>query len=196
MKRKIVNEDEEEQSKRECPNIRCVNNRIYFYDDVTESTCLDLVLLLSELILESQKSALDQGLDQPNPIFLHINSCGGSLLDSFAVIDTIKSSPVRIISIVEGHAASAATLISVVCHERHIRPNALMLIHELRAGNWGKFSDMEMEIQNLTDMMKTLSNIYKTHTKLTDKDLKQILHKDRYWNSAKCLEKGLVDKII
>jgi len=196
MKRKIVNDDEDQPEKKDCPNIRCVNNRIYFYEDINQSTCLDLILILGELISESRKNAIDQNLETPTPIYLHINSSGGTLLDAFAVIDTIKSSPVKIISIIEGHAASAATLISVVCHERYIRTNALMLIHELRAGNWGKFSDMELEIQNLTDMMKTLTTIYKTHTKLTDKDLKQILHKDRYWNAEKCLQKGLVDKII
>ena len=57
-------------------------------------------------------------------IYLHINvwwKCFAAL----STIDTIINSEVPIISIVEGCAASAATLISVVCQEKEIMPYSL-----------------------------------------------------------------------
>ena len=53
-------------------------------------------------------------------IYLHINSFGGSVFASLATIDSIRNCKYPVVSIIEGAAASAATLISVVCHERII----------------------------------------------------------------------------
>ena len=63
------------------------------------------------------------------PIYLHINSFGGSLYDAYAAVDTIKNLRVPIYSVIESCAASAGTIISVVCNKRFIGENAHMLIH-------------------------------------------------------------------
>jgi len=178
-------------------NIRKERNHIYFYTSVTEESILDLNILLRESILENKKLELELGLDYGSlPIFLHINSDGGLLLDAFSTVDLIKSSNANIISIVEGSAASAATLISVCCPKRQITANSMMLIHELRGATWGKYSDAEIDMKNMSDMMKNLKNIYVKHTKLTLSELNKILKQDRYWDSKKCLTKGLVDEIV
>lgn len=72
------------------------------------------------------------------PIYLHINSFGGSLYDAYAAVDTIKNLRVPVYSIIEGCAASAGTIISVVCTKRFIGKNAHMLIHQLSSSMWGK----------------------------------------------------------
>jgi ATP-dependent protease ClpP protease subunit len=72
----------------------------------------------------------------------------------------------------------------------------MMLIHELRGATWGKYSDAEIDMKNMSDMMKNLKNIYVKHTKLTLSELNKILKQDRYWDSKKCLAKGLVDEIV
>jgi ATP-dependent Clp protease protease subunit len=185
---------EEEQSSPS--NIHVTNNHIYFYEDVTKKSTLDLIATIQELIKENKKIAIDLDLQEIPPIYLHINSPGGLLIEAFAIIDIILNSPVKIISIIEGQAASAATLISVVCEERWIRPNATMLIHELRGGNCGKYSEIETDMDNLSDMMTRLKDIYLCYTKLTNKDLTKILPKDRDWNAEKCKKFGLVDLIV
>jgi ATP-dependent protease ClpP protease subunit len=203
MKRKYRasdnDEDEEESILKSLKgtNIRKVNNHIYFYNSVTESSILDLNILLRESILENKKLELELGLKANSlPIYLHINSDGGLLLDAFSTVDLIKSSKANIVSVVEGSAASAATLISVCCPKRQITSNSMMLIHELRGSTWGKYSDAEVDMKNLNDMMKSLKNIYLKHSKITEDQLTKILKKDRYWDSKKCLRKGLVDEII
>ena len=74
-------------------------------------------MLLNKKINELNKILLKQSIDydiKPINIYLHINSFGGSLFAAFSTIDTIINSQIPIISIVEGAAASAATLISIV----------------------------------------------------------------------------------
>ena len=138
-------------------------------------------------------------------IYIHINSFGGSVFAALSSIDTIINSEFPIVSIIEGAAASAATLMSVVCHERVIRPNAYMLIHQMSSGFWGKMEEIKDEFINLKKLTKKLKRIYKEHTKLRnkskDKDtqdtirLNDILKRDLWWDSDECIKYGLVDRV-
>ena len=167
-------------------------NHIYFYDDVSTESCLELNKTIIELAKELQKYSLEYDT-KPAKIYLHINSNGGELLACFSTVDYIKNCPIPIVSIVEGSAASAATLISVVCDERYMTPNSYMLIHQLRGGYWGKYDEMEEDLENSKKFMDKIYNIYEEHTKLGRNELKKMLRKDKWWDYDTCLEYGLVD---
>lgn len=167
-------------------------NHIYFYDDVTTETCLELNKTIIELAKELQRHSLEYDT-KPAKIYLHINSDGGELLACFSTVDYIKNCPVPIVSIIEGSAASAATLISVVCHERYITPSSYMLIHQLRGGYWGKYDEMEEDFENSKKFMEKIYEIYEEHTKLSRNELKKLLRKDEWWDYKTCLKYGLVD---
>lgn len=167
-------------------------NHIYFYDDVSTETCLELNRTLIEMAKDLQRHSLEYDT-KPAKIYLHINSNGGELLACFSTVDYIKSCPVPVVSIIEGSAASAATLISCVCHERYMTPSSYMLIHQLRGGYWGKYEEMEEDLENSKKFMEKIYEIYEEHTKLGRKELKKLLRKDEWWNYETCLKYGLVD---
>lgn len=167
-------------------------NHIYFYDDVTTETCLELNRTIIELAKELQRHSLEYDT-KPAKIYLHINSDGGELLACFSTVDYIMNCPIPVVSIIEGSAASAATLISCVCHERYMTPSSYMLIHQLRGGYWGKYDEMEEDFENSKKFMEKIYEIYEKHTKLGRKELKKLLRKDEWWDYATCLKYGLVD---
>lgn len=167
-------------------------NHLYFYTDVTQESCLDLNRKINELNKELLKFSIEYDCPPP-PIFLHINSMGGELLSAFSVIDTIKNSRVPIVSIIEGNAASAATMISMVCHKRYITTHSFMLIHQLSSSCSGKFHEIQDDFQNDTKFMDLLYKLYKQHTTMTDKKIKAVLLRDIWWSSDECMENGLVD---
>lgn len=184
-------EDESDTSN----NISVINNCIFFYSDINNQSALQLRVELKKLIDAHIIFSIQNRCDMI-PIKLHINSPGGEVHHAIAIIDTIKTSPVPIHTIIEGEAVSAATLISVVAHKRYIHKNAHMLIHQLSSGFWGKMMELEDEFKNLKKYTKKLINIYKDHTSLSEEELKPILKKDILWDSKKCLKNGLVDEII
>lgn len=167
-------------------------NHIYFYDDVSTETCLELNRTLIEMAKDLQRHSLEYDT-KPAKIYLHINSNGGELLACFSTVDYIKNCPVPVVSIIEGSAASAATLISCVCHERYMTPSSYMLIHQLRGGYWGKYEEMEEDLENSKKFMEKIYEIYEEHTKLGRKELKKLLRKDEWWDYETCLKYGLVD---
>lgn len=207
-KRKRINNSEEEQEEEpskkaksspyngldDSSGISTNNNHIYFYCSVNKKNCKKLNIALKNIAQEIMSEPRNF-VDKDKYIYLHINSFGGSVFACFSTIDTILSLPIPVVSIVEGAAASAGTLISVACNYRIIHGTSFMLIHQLSSGTWGKMADIEDEVENLQLLMKTIKDIYKKHTKLRGKQLDDILKRDMWWDADTCLEKGLVDEI-
>ena len=133
---------------------------------------------------------------EPNPIKLFITSNGGLLYQVFSAIDTIKNMMVPVHTYVKGFAASAATLLSLAGKRRFITENSYMLIHELRSGSWGKYSQLKDAYDNSTVLNDHIKNYYVKNTKLTKEELDEQLKQDVIWSPEKCLEKGLVDEIL
>lgn len=170
------------------------DNHIYFYGNVNTKNAIKLNTAIKDITKKLMTIQLDFDIDNLK-IYLHINSFGGSVFAGLAIIDTILSSQIPIVSIVEGSAASAATLISVVCSERIIKPNSFMLIHQISSGFWGKMEEIKDEFINLKKLTKKLKGIYKEHTTIEKDNLKGLLKRDLWLDSKECLEYGLVDKV-
>lgn len=176
-------------------NINSSDNHIYFYSSVTKKSMFELNKELRSVAQKMRDVGNRYDIDPP-PIKLHINSNGGSIFAAMSCIDTIITSPVEIHSIVEGAAASAATLISVVCNRRYIKPHSFMLIHQLSTVFWGKMHEFDDEMKNLENLMKLIKSIYKEHTNVKDDKIEEILKHDIWWDAKKCKKLNLVDEIL
>ena len=176
--------------------VETTNNRIYYYSEVSRQKILVLNKNLKTLNdnLLNQAQLLD--LKEPANIYLHVNSFGGSVFAGLAAVDYVKSCEVPVITIVEGCAASAATLFSVVGAHRQIRNNSFMLIHQISSGMWGKYEELKDSIDNCDLFMQIIKVIYNEHTKIPKKKLNEILKHDLWFDAETCLEYGLVDEII
>lgn len=187
---------EESNSSSESDNqITDVDNHIYFYSEVERPKMLELNKKINELDVKLQTTSLKLGIELPK-IYLHINSYGGSIFAGLSTLDTIRNTKCDVITIIEGCAASAGTMISVVGKERYMHKHAYMLIHQLSAGSWGKYSDLVDDMENNTKLMKMIKALYKEYTSVPEKELEEILKHDLWWDAKKCLEYGLIDKIL
>jgi len=175
--------------------LEVVNNRIYFYSGVETKNVLGLNKALRDLGAEIQHSSAVLECE-PADIFLHVNSHGGDLFAGLAAMDEIRKSKVPVISIVDGCAASAATLMTIAANKRQINKHAYMLVHQLSSGMWGKYKEMKDEMENVDNMMKTIREIYLEYTKIPKKKLDKILDHDLWFDAETCLKYGLVDEII
>tara|TARA_R100001510_G_C7638634_1_gene196457 strand:+ start:791 stop:1432 length:642 start_codon:yes stop_codon:yes gene_type:complete len=175
--------------------VEVVNNRIYFYSGVTRPKILKLNKSLFSLNMNMLSKSGPLGYEPP-PIRLHINSYGGSVFAGLSALDHIKNSRIPVETVIDGCAASAATMMSVVGTRRLIHRNACMLVHQLSGAMWGKFQEMQDDMENSEMLMKKIKRIYEEHTKIPKKEMDNILKHDLWWEAEKCLEYGLVDEII
>jgi ATP-dependent protease ClpP protease subunit len=174
-------------------NISVIDNNIYFYDEINKITALKLRSELQTIINKNKHLSLIYKCE-PIPIYLFLNSDGGEVSCSLAIVDLILSSDVPIYTIIEGEVCSAATLISIVGTKRFITKNSHMLIHQVRGGLWGKMAEFEDEMKNMKTYNDKLVKLYKQFTNLTEEKLTKIMKKDISWNSKKCIKYGLVDE--
>lgn len=177
-------------------SLRVVENTVFFYSDVTEQSALELNHILHELDSKLKSTYNFLGPDFKPHIKLRINSYGGSLFAGLAVLDVIRGLNAEVHTYVDGAAASAATIISVAGAKRYIGKNSMMLIHQLSTGNYGKYSELEDDMENNKRLMKSIKDIYKQYTKVPMKQIDDILKHDLWFDSGKCLELGLVDNIL
>jgi len=193
MPNKLVLEEVEEVEEI-LTEIKVHNNHIYLYTPIDNTNMLELNVQLKksadDLLIYSIKFDCE-----PAPIYLHINSEGGDIFAALAVVDTIKASKIEVHSIIEGCAASAATLISISCHKRYITENSHMLIHQLSSGFWGKMTEIEDELLNLTRLMDVIKDLYKKNSNMSKAKLSTYLRKDIWWSAKTCVQNGLVDAI-
>ena len=133
---------------------------------------------------------------EPKPIKLYICSYGGYIREVFSAIDTITNLSLPVHTYIKGVAASAATLLSLAGEKRFITENSFMLIHELRTGTWGTFSQIKDSLENSTQLHNHIIQYYINNTRMKEDELHEQLKKDVYFSPEKCLEVGLIDEII
>lgn len=177
--------------------IETTGNHIYFYSDVDEESTINLNKSLQETVRKIKTQGIPLGVERPE-IHLHINSHGGSVFSGISVMENILrlKKEAKIVTHVEGLAASAATFISIVGEERFIHPHSYMLIHQIRAFYGGSYDKMQDNMKNLDELMDFLRGVYKQYTSVPEESIEEILKHDIYFNASKCVEYDLADKIF
>ena len=169
-------------------------NDIYFTGDLNDESCFKL----SEAILENNNKAMTNDKAE-NHINLYIQSKGGALLPTLAVVDQIKNSPIPVFTYIRGYTASAATLLSVVGSKRFIYKHSLLMIHGLKFSDENIVSDLnELNDMNYNTnlMLSIIKDIYLENTKLNETDLEKMFLCDRWMSSQDALMYNIVDEII
>ena len=189
-------------------SIKRVENTIYFSDRITYETATQLNILLHQCELDIVADLKDAeehmrkgklknvhtSVD-PKPIILMLTTLGGLVHAAFTVVDTILALRVPVHTVVSGYVASAGTLISLAGKRRFITPNSYMMIHEIRSGFWGRYSDARVEYENVTKLMEHVTQYYMDNTALTRETLTTLLRSDSDMNAKESLALGLVHAI-
>jgi ATP-dependent Clp protease protease subunit len=189
-----ADDEEEDEKEDDLSGISRENNRILFYSEIDRKSILKLIGLIKEAEEYSMILSMRLSIDAV-PIYLHINSEGGTVFDVFIAMDVIRNCRVPVYSVIDGATASCGTLLSVVCAKRYIRPSAFMLIHQLSSECWGKMREIEDEYKILVELMDKIKATYKQHSKLKKKQIKKLLNHDLWLNAETSIEYGLADEL-
>lgn len=139
-----------------------------------------------------------QSEDPKKDISLYVNSPGGSVTSTLAMIDTMNHIKPDVSTVCVGMAASggAWTLAAGAKGKRFALPNAEVMIHQPLGGAEGQASDIEITAKW---MLRTKERLTKMMSEYTGKD-KKIVAKDidrDFWMTADEAKKyGVIDKIL
>jgi ATP-dependent Clp protease protease subunit len=104
--------------------------------------------------------------DPDNPLYMYINSPGGSVTAGMAMYDTMQYIRPKVHTIAMGQAASMGSLLlaggSRGC--RSALPNATIMLHQPSGGAQGMASDIQIRAQELLRLRSRLNDLYVFHT--------------------------------
>jgi ATP-dependent Clp protease protease subunit len=142
-------------------------------------------------------------LESENPekdISLYINSPGGSVTAGMAIYDAMQFIQPDVTTIVMGQACSMGSLLAQAGAKgkRMILPNARHMIHQPSGGARGQATDMEIQVREILEMKKNLTNIYVKHNSKgkTFEELAKDMERDFFMSAQQALDYGLVDSVL
>ncbi len=169
---------------------RLLKDRIVILDtDVNEHSASLIVAQL--LFLESQGK---------EDITFFINSPGGIVTAGMAIYDTMQFIRPDVSTVVMGQACSMGSLLAQAGTpgKRKMLPNARHMIHQPSGGARGQATDMQIQVEEILKMKKTLTEIYVKHNSKgkTYEQLLADMERDKFMSAQEALEYGLIDEIV
>lgn len=143
------------------------------------------------------RQLLEFDRENQEEITIFINSPGGSVVQLFAILDTMDmiKSPVK--TVVMGMAASAAAVIAAVGDTRLITENSEFMIHEISTFAFGTTSQIDEDMERVSKMEVKLLKILSKHTGKSVEKLKALTKKtDKFFSAKESVRFGLADKVI
>lgn len=159
------------------------------------------VVYLNEEVSYGQSQALAQKLKELEaqslePIYMLIDSPGGSVIDGATVISQMEASKAPIYTVCTRFCASMAAMIHSYGHKRYSLDRALLMYHPATAGSQG-------QIKNMVSFLKTLdryankmtANIIK-RSKISEAEFESLVSYELWIDSEDALQRGLIDGIV
>jgi len=139
-----------------------------------------------------------QMTDPKKDIHLYINSPGGHVTSGLAVYDTMQFLTCDVNTYCIGQAASmgAVLLAGGTKGKRFSLPNANIMIHQVLGGAEGQATDMEIRVQHMLDLKKTLNNILSKHTGQDYDAVEKACDRDNFMSAKEAKDFGLVDEVV
>lgn len=116
--------------------------------------------------------------DPAAEIELHINSFGGRVDQALAMLAAIERHTGRVVSYVDGVAASCASWLALAADEIHIAKNAEIFIHRASSYIYGNAEDFEKEAAVLRSYDERIVNLYKSKAKDQATDFAAMMSKE------------------
>jgi len=168
---------------------RLLRERIIFLAGPIDDNTANIVIA-QLLFLESEDSKKD--------IFLYVNSPGGSVTSTMAIVDTMNHVRPDVSTFCVGLAASGAAIVLSAGKKgkRFILPNAEVMIHQPMGGVEGQASDIAITAKHI---LKTRDNLNKLLAKNTGKTIQQVekdVERDFFMDADEAKKYGIIDEIV
>lgn len=171
-------------------SINIDNSRaILIRGEIQEYNMLDAIAKLKAFEKESTKK----------PVYIILNSPGGSVLDGFELINTIEdlnNKNVETICIVETMAYSMAALITTYCKTAYIHKFASLMYHEASYGVQGSQSTINTRVAFTNIYLHTLNKDVAKKLNLTVEDYENKIHNEWWLNAEEALKYNIVKDVL
>ncbi|HEO5626007.1 TPA: Clp protease ClpP [Streptococcus agalactiae] len=129
-------------------------------------------------------------------ITLWINSPGGDVFAAAQIYNMLMDYQGDVHVIIDGLAASAASVIAMAETTVSMSPVAMMMIHNPWTFAQGEAKDMAKVIEMLGEIKESIINAYELRTGLSRTKISHLMDSESWFNAKKAVELGFADKVL
>jgi len=168
---------------------RLLKERIVFLGGAIDDDVANLVIA-QLLFLEAE--------DPKKDISLYINSPGGSVTATLAMVDTMNHVKPNVSTVCVGMAASGAAILLSAGEKgkRFALPNAEIMIHQPHGGADGQATDIEITAKQILKLRAVLNKILSKNTGQPIAKIEKDVERDFFMTADEAKKYGLVDKVF
>ena len=168
---------------------RLLKDRIVFLGTAVDDEVANFIIA-QMLFLEAQ--------DQEKPIWLYINSPGGSVTSGMAIYDTMQFVEPEVGTICMGLGASMGQflLCAGAKGKRFALPHARILMHQPLGGVRGDATDIAIQAEQMAFTKQKLQQLIAEHTGQPIETIETDSDRDRWFTAEEASDYGIIDKVI
>ncbi|HEC33084.1 MAG TPA: ATP-dependent Clp endopeptidase proteolytic subunit ClpP [Candidatus Kaiserbacteria bacterium] len=168
---------------------RLLKERIIFLGTPITNEIANLIVA-QLLFLESE--------DPKKDVQLYVNSPGGSVTATLAIIDTMNHIKPNVSTVCVGLAASGGAwlLSSGAKGKRFALPNAEVMIHQPLGGAEGQASDIEITAKQILRSKELLIKMMAKNTGQPIKKVETDVDRDYFMSSDEAKKYGIIDEVL
>ena len=139
-----------------------------------------------------------QSEDPKKDISLYVNSPGGAVTATLAIIDTMKHIKNDVSTVCVGLAASGGAIVlsSGAKGKRYALPNAEIMIHQPLGGAQGQAADIEITAKQILKIREKLNRIISENTGKPVAQVEKDVARDYYMSAEEAKNYGIIDKVL
>jgi ATP-dependent Clp protease, protease subunit len=138
--------------------------------------------------------------DPGKPIYLYINSPGGSVTAGLAIYDTMRHIKSEVVTICVGLAASMGSFLlsGGTKGKRLALPHSRIMIHQPSGGIQGRrqATDIDIEAKEILRLRVQLNQMMADNTGQSIEKIQKDTDRDYFMSAYEAKEYGLIDKVI
>jgi ATP-dependent Clp protease protease subunit len=167
---------------------RLLRERIIFLGGGIDNDTANLVIA-QLLFLESE--------DPKKDIFLYVNSPGGSVTATLAMVDTMNHIKPDVATVCVGMAASGGAILLSAGKKgkRFALPNAEIMIHQPSGGAEGQATDIEITAKQILKLRANLNKILAANTGQKLEKIEKDVERDFFMTAEEAKKYGIVDTV-
>jgi ATP-dependent Clp protease, protease subunit len=137
--------------------------------------------------------------DQTKPIYLYINSPGGSVTAGMAIYDTMQHIKSEVVTICVGLAASMGAFLLTAGSpgKRLALPHSRIMIHQPLGGTGRRqATDIEIEAKQILRVRSELNELMGKHTGKSIEQIQKDTDRDYFMSAEEAVAYGLIDRVV
>lgn len=129
-------------------------------------------------------------------IHLRVNSPGGDVFDGVAMYNALRQHPARVVTHIDGLAASIASVIALAGAEVRMAPNAFFMIHNPWGITIGDAEDHRKQADTLDKIARgSIISTYQAKTGLDAETIETWMDEETWLGAEQAAEAGFVDAV-